>query len=174
MPLSNTPLVGLLMGSDSDWPKIKAVAEALDQFDIPFEAQVMSAHRTPGAVEQYARGARARGLKVLIAAAGGAAHLAGVVASHTTLPVVGLPVATELAGGLDSLLSVVQMPGDVPVATVGVGSGGPRNAGLLAVQILALSDAALEAKLAAFKQKLVDKVSARNAALQAALRGDKG
>ena len=173
MPLSETPLVGIVMGSDSDWPKIKAVAEALDQFGVPFEAQVMSAHRTPAAVEHFARGAKARGLKVIIAAAGGAAHLAGVVASHTTLPVIGLPVATELAGGLDSLLSVVQMPGDVPVATVGVGSGGPRNAGLLAVQILALSDAALEAKLAAFKEKLADKVSARNAALQAVLRGEK-
>ena len=105
--------------------------------------------------------AAARGLKVIIAAAGGAAHLAGVVASHTTLPVIGIPVPTELTGGLDSLLSTVQMPGDVPVATVGVGSGGPRNAGLLAVQILALSDAALQDKLAAFKQKLVEKVAAR-------------
>jgi 5-(carboxyamino)imidazole ribonucleotide mutase len=173
MSNANSPLVGIVMGSDSDWPKIKAVAEALDQFAVPYEAQVMSAHRTPGVVEQYATSARTRGLKVIIAAAGGAAHLAGVVASHTTLPVVGLPVPTELAGGLDSLLSVVQMPGDVPVATVGVGMGGPRNAGLLAVQILALSSPPLEEELAAFKQGLVDKVGARNAALQSVLRGGK-
>lgn len=173
MPISDSPLVGIVMGSDSDWPKIKAVAEALDQFQVPYEAQVMSAHRTPGLVEQYASSAQSRGLKVLIAAAGGAAHLAGVVASQTTLPVIGLPVPTELAGGLDSLLSVVQMPGDVPVATVGVGMGGPRNAGLLAVQILALLDPVLQQKLAAFKQGLVAKVGARNASLQAVLRGGK-
>ncbi len=112
-----------------------------------------------------------RGLKVLVAAAGGAAHLAGVVASHTTLPVIGIPVPTDLAGGLDSLLATVQMPADVPVAVVGTSSGGPRNAGLLAVQILALSDPPLAAKLAAFKQKLVQKVAARDAVLQEKLRG---
>ncbi|NUQ61062.1 MAG: 5-(carboxyamino)imidazole ribonucleotide mutase [Pirellulales bacterium] len=173
MPISDSPLVGMLMGSDSDWPKIKAAAAALDEFGVPFEAQVMSAHRTPGAVEQYAKTARGRGLKVIIAAAGGAAHLAGVVAAHTTLPVIGIPVTTELAGGLDSLLSMVQMPGDVPVATVGAGMGGPRNAGLLAVQILALSDAVLEERFAAFKQELVGKVAAKNAALQSVLRGEK-
>ena len=141
MPETASPLVGIVMGSDSDWPKIKAAAAALDEFGVPYEARVMSAHRTPEIVRQYATMAAARGLKVIIAAAGGAAHLAGVVASHTTLPVIGLPVPTELSGGLDSLLSIVQMPGDVPVATVGVGGGGPRNAGLLAVQILALSHA---------------------------------
>ncbi len=113
---------------------------------------------------------RPRGLKVIVAAAGGAAHLAGVIASHTTLPVIGIPVPTELSGGLDSLLSVVQMPGDVPVATVAVGGGGPRNAGLLAVQILALSDTGLQEKLAAFKNKLGEKVAEKDAALQATLR----
>lgn len=165
-----SPTVGIVMGSDSDWPKIRAAAAALDEFDVPYEVGVMSAHRTPSAVEKYASSARSRGLKVIIAAAGGAAHLAGVVASHTTLPVIGIPVPTDLAGGLDSLLSIVQMPGDVPVATVGAGMGGPRNAGLLAVQILAVSDATLEEKLARFKQKLTEKVAAKDAALQAKIR----
>jgi 5-(carboxyamino)imidazole ribonucleotide mutase len=154
------------MGSDSDWPKINAVATALEQFGVPFEVNVMSAHRTPSVVEKYAKSAIERGLKVIVAAAGGAAHLAGVVASHTTLPVIGLPVPTALEGGLDSLLSTVQMPGDVPVATVGVGMGGPRNAGLLAVQILALSDPALQEKYAQFKVDLIAKIEAKNAALQ--------
>jgi 5-(carboxyamino)imidazole ribonucleotide mutase len=166
MPKTTPPLVGIVMGSDSDWSKIKAAAAALDEFDVPYEVRVMSAHRTPEIVREYAATAAARGLKVLIAAAGGAAHLAGIVASHAILPVVGLPVPTELSGGLDSLLSVVQMPGDVPVATVGVGGGGPRNAGLLAVEILALGDAALQEKLVAFKCGLVNKVVEKNAALQ--------
>ena len=173
MPEKQSPLVGIVMGSDSDWPKIQAVAAALEEFGVPYEARVMSAHRTPDLVKEYAAAAAPRGLKVLIAAAGGAAHLAGVVASHTTLPVIGIPVPTELMGGLDSLLSMVQMPGDVPVAVVGTGSGGPRNAGLLAVQILALSDPALRARLAEFKQKLVQKVAARDAAFQERLRGGK-
>jgi 5-(carboxyamino)imidazole ribonucleotide mutase len=162
--------VGILMGSDSDWPKIKAAAAALDEFGVLYEVHVMSAHRTPEIVRQYATMAAARGLKVLIAAAGGAAHLAGVVASHTTLPVIGLPVPTDLAGGLDSLLSIAQMPGDVPVATVGLGGGGPRNAGLLAVQILALGNTALQEKFAAFKHKLTEKIGAKDAALQKLLR----
>lgn len=170
---SSSPCVGILMGSDSDWPKIKAVAVALEQFDVAFEVNVMSAHRTPEIVQEYATSAAGRGLSVIIAAAGGAAHLAGVVASHTTLPVIGLPVQTALQGGLDSLLSTVQMPGDVPVATVGVGMGGPRNAGLLAVQILALGDAALLEKYKAFKQGLSEKISAKNAALKAAIQEGK-
>lgn len=157
------------MGSDSDWPKIKAAGAALAEFGIPFEAHVMSAHRTPAQVTEYASSARARGLRVIIAAAGGAAHLAGVVAAHTTLPVIGLPVVTDMAGGLDSLLSMVQMPGDVPVAVVAAGGGGPRNAGLLAVEMLALADPALEEKLAQFKQRLVSKVQEKDAALQAHL-----
>ncbi len=169
MPETKFHSVGIVMGSDSDWPKIKSVAAALDEFDVSYEIRVMSAHRTPEVVHQYAAMAAARGLKVIIAAAGGAAHLAGVCASHTILPVIGIPVATDVQGGLDSLLSTVQMPGDVPVATVGLGSGGARNAGLLAVEILALSDETLQEKLTEFKHKLVEKVSAKDAALQAAL-----
>jgi 5-(carboxyamino)imidazole ribonucleotide mutase len=166
MTEQNAQVVGIVMGSDSDWPKIKAAAEALDEFGVAYEVHVMSAHRTPEIVRQFATMAAARGLKVLIAAAGGAAHLAGVIASHTTLPVIGIPVPTDLSGGLDSLLSTVQMPGDVPVATVAVGGGGPRNAGLLAVQILALSDVVLQEKLAKFRHTLADKISAKDNALQ--------
>ena len=158
------------MGSDSDWPKINGVAKALDEFEIGYEVQVMSAHRTPELVTQYASSAKERGLQVIIAAAGGAAHLAGVCAAHTILPVIGIPVPTDLAGGLDSLLSTVQMPGDIPVATVGAGMGGPRNAGLLAVQMIALTDPALSEKLVQFKQNLVEKVKQRNESLQATIR----
>ena len=150
------------MGSDSDWPKIKAAAAALDEFDVPYEVHVMSAHRTPHVVADFASQARQRGLQVIIAAAGGAAHLAGVVAAHTTLPVIGLPVPTADLGGLDSLLSTAQMPGDVPVATMAVGMGGPRNAGLFAVQVLATADMELQAKLGEFKQQLVHKIAAKN------------
>jgi 5-(carboxyamino)imidazole ribonucleotide mutase len=161
--------VGILMGSDSDWDKINGVAKALDEFNVGYEIHVMSAHRTPDKVLEYASTAKSRGLRVIIAAAGGAAHLAGVVASHTSLPVIGIPVKTDMMGGLDSLLATVQMPGDVPVATVGTGSGGARNAGLLAVQILALSDETLAAAYDDFKRKLVDKIAAKDAAFQAKL-----
>lgn len=161
--------VGILMGSDSDWDKINGVAKALDEFNVGYEIHVMSAHRTPDKVLEYASTAKSRGLRVIIAAAGGAAHLAGVVASHTPLPVIGIPVKTDMMGGLDSLLATVQMPGDVPVATVGTGSGGARNAGLLAVQILALSDETLAAAYDEFKLKLVDKIAAKDAAFQAKL-----
>lgn len=173
MSESASPLVGIVMGSDSDWPKIKAAAAALDEFGVLYEVHVMSAHRTPEVVRQYATMAAARGLKVVIAAAGGAAHLAGVVAAHTPLPVIGIPVPTELSGGLDSLLSIVQMPGDVPVATVGVGGGGPRNAGLLAVQILALADNGLQNKLTAFRRELGDKIGKKDEALQKTLLAEK-
>ena len=166
-----SPRVGIVMGSDSDWPKIQAAAAALDEFGLPYEVHVISAHRTPDLVRDYATQAAGRGISVILAAAGGAAHLAGVIAAHTTLPVIGIPVPTELAGGLDSLLSIVQMPGDVPVATVGVGAGGARNAGLLAVQILALADKTLSGKLVAFKKRLVDKVQEKDASLQAARSG---
>lgn len=162
--------IGILMGSDSDWNKISGVAKALDEFGVQYEVHVMSAHRTPEVVKEYAETAISRGLSVLICAAGGAAHLAGVVASHTTLPVIGIPVQTEFAGGLDSLLSTVQMPGDIPVATVGVGSGGARNAGLLAVQILALSDPSLRKKLEDFRARLPQKIAEKNAALNAKIR----
>lgn len=163
-------VVGILMGSESDWPKIQKAAEALDEFGVGYEVRVMSAHRTPHIVADYASSARQRGLKVIIAAAGGAAHLAGVVAAHTTLPVIGLPVPTPDLGGLDSLLSTVQMPGDVPVACMAVGMGGPRNAGLFAVQILATADAKLQTQLAEFKQGLAAKIAAKDAELQQRLQ----
>lgn len=167
--MSDNVRVGILMGSDSDWPKIKAVGEALDEFGIVWEAHVMSAHRTPHAVAKFATEAAGRGIRVMICAAGGAAHLAGVVAAHTTLPVVGIPVPTAELGGLDSLLSTVQMPGDVPVASVAVGMGGPRNAGLFTAQILALSDESLAAKFVEFKKKLAAKIEAKDAAFQKTL-----
>lgn len=169
MSNNEKPRVGILMGSDSDWPKIKNAAEALAEFGVPYEVRVMSAHRTPGVVGDYASTAIERGLSVIIAAAGGAAHLAGVVAAHTTLPVIGLPVPTDELGGLDSLLSTVQMPGDVPVAAMAVGMGGPRNAGLFAVQILALADADLRAKLVEFKKQLANKVAEKDRKLQQSL-----
>lgn len=169
MSSDNTPRVGIVMGSDSDWPKINKAAAALSEFGVGYEVRVMSAHRTPHIVSEYATTARDRGLQVIIAAAGGAAHLAGVVAAHTTLPVIGLPVPTPDLGGLDSLLSTVQMPGDVPVASMAVGMGGPRNAGLFAIQIMATADESLREKLAQFKTALVDKISAKDAQLQESL-----
>jgi 5-(carboxyamino)imidazole ribonucleotide mutase len=158
------PLVGILMGSDSDWPTMKAAAEALKEFDIESEARVMSAHRTPDDVAEYARQAHRRGLRVLIAGAGGAAHLAGVVAAYTPLPVVAVPIESKSLGGLDSLLAMVQMPSGVPVATVAI--GGARNAGILAVQILGSSDSELQAQLLKFKARLADEVRVKNQKLQ--------
>ena len=169
MSESSQPKVGIVMGSDSDWPKIKKAAAALEEFGVPYEVRVMSAHRTPHAVGEYAMTAIDRGLQVIIAAAGGAAHLAGVIAAHTTLPIVGLPVPTPDLGGMDSLLATVQMPGDVPVASMAVGMGGPRNSGLFAVQIMALSDPDLAAKLVQFKKDLVGKIEAKDAALRETL-----
>ena len=152
--------VGIVMGSDSDWEKINGVAKALDEFNVGYEIHVMSAHRTPDKVLAYASAAKERGLGVIIAAAGGAAHLAGVCASHTILPVIGIPVEGGALNGMDALLATVQMPGGIPVATVGVGSGGATNAALLAVQILALNDAALAERFAADRaarrQKVLD------------------
>lgn len=161
--------VGIVVGSESDWPKINGVAKALAEFEIEYEVRVMSAHRTPHLVEEYAKTAESREIGVVVAAAGGAAHLAGVIASHTVLPVIGIPVSTDMAGGLDSLLSMVQMPGDIPVAVVGTNGGGPRNAGLLAVQILAVAEPELRKKYHLFKQKLVEKVIAKNEKLQNSL-----
>ncbi|MDR1925165.1 MAG: 5-(carboxyamino)imidazole ribonucleotide mutase [Planctomycetaceae bacterium] len=155
-------VVGILIGSDSDWVKVSGVSDVLDEFGVGYEVNVMSAHRTPVEVMRYAESAESRGVKVLICAAGGAAHLAGVVASHTVLPVIGIPVATEFCGGLDSLLSTVQMPGDIPVATVGVGTGGARNAGLLAIQIIALNDDNIKQKLLEFRKNLVKKINKKN------------
>ena len=143
------PLVGIIMGSDSDWPTMKLAAEACAQFGVPHEVLVVSAHRTPDDMANYARKAHTRGLRVIIAGAGGAAHLPGMVASHTPLPVIGVPVQSKALSGLDSLLSIVQMPAGVPVATVAIGNG--KNAGLLAVQILGASDPALQKQILSFK-----------------------
>jgi 5-(carboxyamino)imidazole ribonucleotide mutase len=162
---SSRPLVGILMGSDSDWPTMKAAAEALAGFGVASEARVISAHRTPKDLEQYAGSAGERGLRVIIAGAGGAAHLPGVTAAFTILPVIGVPIESKSLKGLDSLLSIVQMPPGVPVATVGIGAA--KNAGLLAVQILAVGDVRLQKALAGFKQKLAEESRAKNKTLAA-------
>lgn len=146
--------VAIVMGSESDIETMKEAKIALDEFGIGYRAMVMSAHRSPKAVVEFALGAKNKGIKVIIAGAGGAAHLAGVIAAHTILPVIGVPVETKSLKGLDSLLSTVQMPKNVPVATLAIGKAGARNAGILAAQILALSDKKIAAKLAAFKKKL--------------------
>ena len=148
----STPFIGIIMGSDSDWPVMKAAQEVCSEFDIECEARVVSAHRTPDDMAQYARTAHERGLKVIIAGAGGAAHLPGMVASYTPLPVIGVPVESRSLKGLDSLLSIVQMPGGVPVATVAI--NGARNAGLLAVSILGSADERIQSKLLAYKERL--------------------
>src|ERR671916_2645448 len=153
------PVVGIVMGSDSDWPVMEPAALALEEFDVPYEAHVVSAHRTPRRMLEYASTAADRGLRVVIAGAGGAAHLPGMVAAATPLPVIGVPRPLEHLDGLDSLLSIVQMPAGVPVATVGVGGG--RNAGLLAVRILGASDDRLRAAMARFQSDLADSVVAR-------------
>jgi len=160
------PLVGVIMGSDSDWPVMSAAAEALAEFGVPYEIGVQSAHRTPQRMLDYARGAAGRGLRVIVAGAGGAAHLPGMVAAATPLPVVGVPVPLSRLDGLDSLLSIVQMPAGVPVATVAV--GGARNAGLLAVRILAVADPALAVRMEQFQTDLERAVLAKDAALRAA------
>jgi 5-(carboxyamino)imidazole ribonucleotide mutase len=157
--------VGVIMGSDSDWPTMQAAAEALDEFKISYSVRVLSAHRTPQAMLEYAGSAAERGLKVIIAGAGGAAHLPGMVAAATPLPVIVVPVPLKHLDGMDSLLSIVQMPAGVPVATVSI--GGARNAGLLAVRILAASDPALLARMAAFQAELRAVVEEKDAALQA-------
>lgn len=163
----NLPHVALLMGSASDWPAIRPAAETLKRFGVPFEVRVMSAHRTPEEAAGFARGAADRGLKVILAAAGSAAHLAGVLAAHTTLPVIGIPVKGGALNGFDALLSTVQMPSGIPVATVAVGSGGPPNAALFAIEILALSDASLRDALREHKESLRRKVLDADAGLQA-------
>jgi len=160
----SAPLVGIIMGSDSDWPTLEPAAVACAEFGVPFEVRVVSAHRTPDDMARYARAAHRRGLRVIVAGAGGAAHLPGMVASHTPLPVIGVPVESKALKGLDSLLSIVQMPGGVPVATVAIGGG--RNAGLLAVQILAATDDALRDKVLRFKQRLAAESRAKDRRLQ--------
>ena len=163
------PLVGLVMGSDSDWPLVQKAVEILKEFGVSCEVRVISAHRTPKLAAKYAADAEARGLQVLISAAGGAAHLGGVIAAHTTLPVIGIPVAGGALNGMDALLATIQMPAGIPVATVTLGSAGPVNAALFAVQILATSDAALRRKLHAYKTKLQKKVAEGDAKVQAEL-----
>jgi len=148
----SSPRVGIVMGSDSDWPTMKAAGEALEEFDVPYEADVVSAHRMPEEMLAYGKEAAGRGLSVLIAGAGGAAHLPGMLAAVTPLPVIGVPVALRYLDGLDSLLSIVQMPAGVPVATVAVGNA--RNAGLLAVRILAAGDTDLRARMLQFQESL--------------------
>ena len=160
------PQVGIVMGSDSDWETMEGAAERLKSFEIDFEVQVMSAHRSPKTVMQYAQSARRRGLAVVIAGAGGAAHLAGVVAAHTTLPVIGVPVATGSLNGLDALLATVQMPPGVPVATVAIGRGGAENAAILAVEILSLKSRVLRQRLERFKADLAQSVEGKNLRLQ--------
>lgn len=155
--IASNPLVGIAMGSESDWPTMEAAATVLRDFRVAFETRVLSAHRTPDGMTDYAKSASDRGLSVIIAGAGGAAHLPGMIAASTTLPVIGVPVTTKNLNGLDSLLSIVQMPGGVPVATVAI--GGAKNAGLLAVQILALADDRLAAALAAYKTELKELVA---------------
>ncbi len=159
--------VAVVMGSDSDWPLLEDTVGVLNQFGVECEVRVMSAHRTPDLAAEYARQASGKGIQVIIAAAGGAAHLAGVIAGHTTLPVIGVPVTSTLMGGLDSLLSMVQMPAGIPVATVAVGKSGATNAGLLAVQILALGRADLREKLLKHKKAMEEKVKAGNERVQA-------
>ncbi len=145
--------VAIIMGSRSDWPTMKAAADSLDALGVAYEAKVVSAHRTPDRMYEFAKGAKAAGFKVIIAGAGGAAHLPGMTASLTELPVLGVPVESKALKGMDSLLSIVQMPGGIPVATLAIGEPGAKNAGLLAAQILALSDEALAARLADFRAR---------------------
>jgi 5-(carboxyamino)imidazole ribonucleotide mutase len=151
-------LVGIVMGSTSDWETMQAAAKMLAEFGVPYEAKAMSAHRTPKAVSEWATGAATRGMKAIIAAAGGAAHLAGVVAAHTALPVLGVPMPSKHLQGLDSLLSTVQMPKGIPVATFAIGEAGAANAALFAVAMLALADAGLAAKLDEFRRKQTESV----------------
>jgi 5-(carboxyamino)imidazole ribonucleotide mutase len=160
------PVVGIIMGSSSDWPTMKLAADVLEGFGIAYEKKVVSAHRTPGLLYEYATGAEGRGLKCLIAGAGGAAHLPGMAASMTVLPVLGVPVQSKALSGVDSLYSIVQMPGGVPVATFAIGNAGATNAGLFAVQLLASAgDAGLTAKLHAFREQQREKVMASQAEL---------
>ncbi len=154
----NQPLVGVVMGSKSDWETMRAAAEVLQDFDVPHECRVVSAHRTPDWMNEYAKTAERRGLEVIIAGAGGAAHLPGMIASQTVLPVLGVPVKSRALNGLDSLLSIVQMPGGVPVGTVAIGESGAKNAGLLAVRILAGSRPELRERLRDFHRQQTERV----------------
>ncbi|MGW6460046.1 5-(carboxyamino)imidazole ribonucleotide mutase [Streptomyces sp. NPDC055078] len=167
--MSSTPLVGIVMGSDSDWPVMEAAARALDEFEIPYEVDVVSAHRMPREMIAYGEEAAGRGLKTIVAGAGGAAHLPGMLASVTPLPVIGVPVPLKYLDGMDSLLSIVQMPAGVPVATVSV--AGARNAGLLAARILATQDSDLQSRMRAFQQQLNDQATEKGNRLRAKVEG---
>ena len=153
------PLVGIVMGSQSDWPTMKQAAESLDALGVAYEAKVVSAHRTPRRLVEYAESARTRGLKVIIAGAGGAAHLPGMIASMTILPVLGVPVQSKALSGLDSLLSIVQMPGGVPVGTLAIGEAGAKNAGLMAASIVALDDPRVASALEDWRKRQTDAVA---------------
>ena len=167
--MSETKKVAVLMGSDSDWPVVKAACAQLKEWDIPFEAHILSAHRTPAAAADFARNARSAGFGVILCAAGMAAHLAGAIAANTTLPVVGIPMKGGAVDGLDALLATVQMPSGIPVATVAI--NGAKNAAVLAAQILAVTDQALAARLDAARIAMAEQIEKKEAALQAELRG---
>lgn len=158
--MERKPQVCIVMGSKSDLPTMEKATEMLKEFDVPYEVRVLSAHRTPNETLKLSEEAKDRGIKVFIAGAGGAAHLAGVIASSTTLPVIGVPIQTSALGGMDSLLSIVQMPGGIPVATTAIGNAGAKNAAILAVQMMALADDTLAEKLVAFKKKQAENVLA--------------
>jgi phosphoribosylamine--glycine ligase len=162
-----SPAVGIVMGSDSDLGVMTEATKILKQFQVSYEITVASAHRSPARAAEFATTARERGVRVIIAGAGHAAHLAGVIAAHTTLPIIGVPIDSSCLQGLDALLSTVQMPPGIPVATVSIGKSGARNAGILAVQMLALVDESLQDQLTAFKQDMADKVAQKAAALEA-------
>ncbi len=165
------PLVSVVMGSDSDLEIMREAAKALEEFEIAYEIDVTSAHRSPDRTADYARKAAGRGIRVIIAGAGGAAHLAGVIAAHTTLPVIGVPIPSTPLQGMDSLLATVQMPAGIPVATVAIGRPGATNAGILAAQIIALADVGIAKKLEAHKEKLAHGVEERSKRLRAAMKG---
>jgi phosphoribosylaminoimidazole carboxylase PurE protein len=160
------PVVSIIMGSDSDLEVMNDAAKALELFEVPYEIDICSAHRSPARTSEFSRQAAARGIRVIIAGAGGAAHLAGVVAAETILPVIAVPIAATTLGGLDALLAMVQMPAGIPVATVAIGKAGATNAGILAVQILATADPALTSRLAAYKQHLAQSVAEKSRKLQ--------
>jgi phosphoribosylaminoimidazole carboxylase PurE protein len=164
--MSKRPLVTIVMGSDSDLPTMSEAKKLLDEFNIPCEVKILSAHRSPDDVAEFAKIARGDGIKVVIAGAGGAAALAGVIASHTTIPVIGVPMETKELKGIDSLFSTVQMPSGIPVATVAIGTTGAKNAAFLALEILALSDKKVEAGLEAYREQLVKNIRKKNASLK--------
>ncbi len=162
--MSEQPVIGIIMGSDSDLPTMQAAIDIIEEFEVPYEVKIVSAHRTPDLMREYAKSAKSRGLKVIIAGAGGAAHLPGMTASHTILPVIGVPVKSKALNGLDSLLSIVQMPGGVPVATVAIDQA--KNAGLLALQIIAIESENLAAKLENFKAVMAEESTNKNEGLK--------